>query len=134
MIRPSFLKLSPEIPSKGRPSQTSLQVKSNSLRPTQSIAGLALRVSVGSTAAWAPTKPIRVEGRRALMVSATRQSLRSEGVDVLMITSSNPPATRRQSSMPMPIGAQSSRRDPGTKAAGWANHVGYQYDVTSRRA
>ena len=52
----------PATSSSGRPSATSLQVKSNSLRPTQSMAGDAFNVSVGRTAACAPTKPILVSG------------------------------------------------------------------------
>ena len=34
----------------------------------------------------------------------------------------------------MSCGGQSSSLLSGTKAAGWASHVGYQNDVTSRRA
>ena len=71
---------------RSRPSATSLQVKSNSLRPTQSIAGDALSVSVGNTIVCAPTKPILVPGFCALMASATLQSFFSDGVEVLMMT------------------------------------------------
>ena len=41
-----------------------------------------LNVSVGNTAAWAPTKPIVVPGFCSLIASATRASLRREGVEV----------------------------------------------------
>ena len=50
------------------------------------MAGEALRVSVGSTAVWAPTKPIFVSGRWALMASAILLSFFSDGVEVLMMT------------------------------------------------
>jgi hypothetical protein len=70
----------------GRPSATSLQVKSNSLRPTQSMARDAFNVSAGNTAACAPMNPMVVSGRLALIASATRQSLRNDGVEVCRIT------------------------------------------------
>ena len=50
------------------------------------MAGEAFKVSVGSTAACAPTKPILVSGRFCLMASATLQSFFSEGVRVWMMT------------------------------------------------
>src|SRR6266550_4131152 len=62
-----------------RPSATSLQVKSNSLRPTQSIAGDAFNVSVGKTIVCAPTKPIFVSGFCDLIASATLQSSFCDG-------------------------------------------------------
>ncbi len=71
---------------RSRSSATSLQVKSNSLRPTQSIAGEAFSVSVGNTMVCAPTKPILVAGFCALMASATLQSFFNDGVEVLMMT------------------------------------------------
>ena len=71
---------------KSRPSATSLQVKSNSLRPTQSIAREALSVSVGNTIVCAPMKPILVPGFCALIASATLQSFLNDGVEVLMTT------------------------------------------------
>ena len=134
MILPSLRKLSPEMDSIGRSSQTSLHVKSNSLRPTQSIAEEAFSVSVGKTAVCAPMNPIFVSGRWALMASATLQSFFSDGVDVLMMTWLKSLAMRRVSWIPMLWGGQSSRREFGTRAAGWANQVGYQKEVTSRRA
>ena len=66
----------------GRSSAISLHVKSNSLRPTQSIAGDALSVSVGKTIVCAPTKPILVSGFCALIASATLRSFFSDGVEV----------------------------------------------------
>ncbi len=85
-ILPSLRCDSPLTSESGRPSATSLQVKSNSLRPTQSIAGDAFKVSVGSTAACAPTNPIVVDGFCSLIAAATFASLRSEGVEVWMMT------------------------------------------------
>jgi len=68
------------------------------------------------------------------MASATLQSFFSDGVDVLMMTWPKSLAMRKVSCMPMSWGGQSSSREFGTKAAGWANQVGYQKEVTSRRA
>jgi len=78
---------------------------------------------LGSTAAWAPTKPMRVPGRCALMASATaavvlkrwRRGIDDDQLEVL--------GDSRQPSIPMPCGGQSNRRLPGTIAAGWASHV-----------
>jgi hypothetical protein len=50
------------------------------------MAGEAFSVSLGNTAAWAPTKPIFVSGRFALMASATLQSFFREGVEVWTMT------------------------------------------------
>ena len=58
------------------------------MRPTQSIAGDAFSVSVGSTIVCAPTKPIFVPGFCALIASATLQSFFSDGVEVWMMTCS----------------------------------------------
>ncbi len=90
------------------------------------MAGDALSVSAGRTAAWAPTNPMVVSGRPALMASATLQSLPREGVEVWMMTWSQPCACRRHSAIPIACGGQSISFAPGTKAAGWASHVGYQ--------
>src|ERR1700690_3540805 len=109
-----------------RPSATSLQVKSNSLRPTQSIAGDALSVSVGNTIVWAPTKPIFVAGFCALMASATLQSFFNDGVEVLMMTWSKSFAMARHLGKSMPCGGQSSSFELGVSAAGCASQVGYQ--------
>src|ERR1700721_466147 len=48
----------PLIPAQSCPSATSLMVKSNSLRATKSSAVVALRLFSGSTATFAPMKPI----------------------------------------------------------------------------
>jgi hypothetical protein len=112
--------------SSGRPSATSLQVKSNSLRPTQSIAGDAFKVSVGKTIVCAPTKPIFVSGFCALMASATLQSFFSDGVEVLMMTWSKSFAMARHLARSMSCGGQSSSLEFGVSAAGCASQVGYQ--------
>ena len=111
---------------RSRPSATSLQVKSNSLRATQSMAHEALSVSVGRTIACAPTKPILVPGFCCLMASATLQSFFSDGVEVLMMTWSKSFAIARHLAMSMWCGGQSRSRLPGTSAAGCASQVGYQ--------
>src|SRR5580698_8115291 len=94
----------------------------------------ALRVSAGSTAACAPIKPIFTPGFCALIASATLQSFLSEGVEVLMMTWSKSLAMARHWGKSTLCGGQSRRREPGVSAAGCASHVGYQNEVTSRRA
>ena len=82
-ITPDALrKLSPSIRSGARPSANSLIVKSNSLRPTKSIAADAFRLSSGWTATLAPTKPTLSDGFASFIASATRTSLAKDGVEV----------------------------------------------------
>src|SRR6266568_7241806 len=116
----------PAIVESGRSSATSLQVKSNSLRPTQSIAGDAFNVSVGNTIVCAPTKPIFVSGFCDLMASATLQSFFNDGVLVLIMTWSKSLAMARHLATSTSCGGQSSKRELGVSAAGCASHVGYQ--------
>src|SRR5271170_661698 len=111
---------------RSRSSATSLQVKSNSLRPTQSIADDAFKVSVGKTIVCAPTKPILVSGFCALIASATLQSFFNDGVEVLMMTWSKSFAMARHLAMSMSCGGQSRNLEFGVSAAGCASHVGYQ--------
>src|SRR5580692_2238054 len=94
----------------------------------------AFNVSVGNTIVCAPIKPILVSGFCFLMASATLQSFFSDGVEVLMMTWSQSFAMARHWARSTLCGGQSSRREPGVSAAGCASQVGYQYDVTSRRA
>jgi hypothetical protein len=71
-----------------RPSATSRQVKSNSLRATKSTAGPACRLSVGLTATLAPTKPIFTAGLMSFINCATLASELNDGVEVWMMISS----------------------------------------------
>src|SRR5687768_17885504 len=64
-----------------RPPRSTLFPYTTLFRSTQSIAGDAFSVSVGSTAACAPMNPIVVEGFCSLIASATLQSFRSDGVE-----------------------------------------------------
>ncbi len=71
----------------GRPSATSLQVKSNSLRPTQSIAGGRLEgLGRQHRGVGADEADLAWSGFCCLMASATLQSFFSDGVEVLMMT------------------------------------------------
>src|SRR6516164_11667947 len=127
-------KLSPAIWRKGRPSATSLMVKSNSLSHTKSIAGDALRLSSGLTATAAPTRPILIRGFISRKASATLRSEAKEGVEVCRTRSSYFDAIGKISARRRPAGGASTSLLSGTSAAGWANHVGYQKERTSRRA
>ena len=73
-------------------------------------------------------------GFSALSVSATRTSEANEGVLVCMTQRSYCFASGRTSSTVRPSGGASTRREPGTSAAGWASQVGYQNERTSRLA
>src|SRR6266436_2962754 len=77
---PFARKLSPWIVSGGFPCAISLMVKSNSCRATNSIAFELESARSGSTATWAPTRPIRREGFSAFRASATRTSCANDGV------------------------------------------------------
>src|SRR5580698_8823434 len=94
----------------------------------------AFKVSAGKTIVCAPMKPIFVSGFCCLMASATLQSFLSEGVEVLMMTWSKSLAMARHWGKSTLCGGQSRRREPGVSAAGCASQVGYQKEVTSRRA
>src|ERR1039457_5982026 len=113
---------------RSRSSATSLQVKSNSLRPTQSIAVEALSVSAGKTIVCAPTKPILVVALCALMASATLQSFFNDGVEVLMMTWSKSFAMARHLCKSMSCGGQSSSLEFGVSAAGCASQAGYRLE------
>jgi len=109
-------------------------VKSNSFRATKSIAFEAESARSGLTATCAPTKPIRSSGFFSFSASATRTSWANDGVLVCSTASSYSAARGRMSSSVRSAGGASTRREPGTSAAGCASQVGYQNDRISRRA
>ena len=117
-----------------RPSETSAHAWSNSPTPTQSTARAAPSDAAGSTATWAPTMPTRTPGFSCFKRSATRTSLPNEGVLVCITTWSYSRASGATWSTVRPSGGASTRRLPGTSAAGWASQVGYQNERISRRA
>ena len=119
----------------GRPSATSAQAWSNSPTPTQSTAGAARRDASGSTAdVGADHAHAGALGFSRFKRSATRTSLPKEGVLVCITTWSYSRASGATCSTVRPSGGASTRRLPGTSAAGWASHVGYQNERISRRA
>ncbi len=67
---------------RSRPSATSLTVKSNSLRATQSTGTPWRRLSSGCTATFAPMKPILSAGLAPFSAAATRTSEPNEGDEV----------------------------------------------------
>ncbi len=122
------------MPASGRPCATSCTVKSNSLRATKSSAALARSEGPGATATAAPTMPTVSWGFSAFSASATLLSPAKDGVLVWITQRSYCRARGRTSSSVRPSGGASTRRDPGTSAAGWASQVGYQKERISRRA
>ena len=108
--------------------------KSNSAPATNSIAGEAASADSRATATWAPTKPMRSDGFASRSASATFTSCAKDGALVWSTARSYCRASGSTSSRLRPAGGASTRREPGTSAAGWASHVGYQNERTSRRA
>jgi hypothetical protein len=109
-------------------------VKSNSFPATKSSAAQDPSEASGATATAAPTMPIINRGFSALSASATRTSPAKDGVLVCMTQRSYCRASGRISSSVSPSGGASTSREPGTSAAGWASHVGYQKERISRFA
>ena len=109
-------------------------MKSNSFRATKLSAGAAPSDSAGATATAAPTIPIISEGFSALRAVATCASEAKEGELVCITQRSYWRASGRMSSRDSPSGGASTSFEPGTSAAGWASHVGYQNERISRRA
>jgi hypothetical protein len=106
------------MPASGRPCATSCTVKSNSLPATKASAALARSEGSGATATAAPTMPIMSAGFSALSASATLTSPAKDGVLVWITQRSYCRASGRTSSRVRPSGGASTRRDPGTRAAG----------------
>src|SRR3984957_2518653 len=117
-----------------RPSATSAAVKSNSSLATKSIAGEAWSDRSGWTATSAPTKPTRRSGFFPFSASATFTSPANVGELVCRIIRSCWSARVTMSSRVSPAGGASTSVLPGTRAAGWASQVGYQYERISRFA
>src|ERR1700722_15161937 len=117
-----------------RPSATSATVKSNSSLATKSMAGEAWSDRSGWTATLAPTKPTSRSGFFAFSASATFTSPVNVGELVCRIIRSCWSARVTMSSRVRPAGGASTSVLPGTRAAGWASQVGYQYERISRFA
>src|SRR5262249_24410142 len=126
--------LSPSIFSQGRPSATSLHVRSNSRRVTKSIAFDARSDGSGKTATCGPTKPMASFGFASFIASAVFTSARKDGVLVWMKHSSKSFDLEITVSNGTSAAGASMSVLSGTSAAGWASHVGYQDERTSRRA
>ncbi len=116
----------------GMSSATSLTVKSNSLRATKSTAVPAIRLFSGSTATFAPMKPILMFGLMALIISAVFTSDLNDGVEVCITTRSRFFNSGMMSANFRSCGGASINLLPSTSAAGWASQVGYQNERTSR--
>src|SRR3984957_18728677 len=98
------------------------------------MAGDARSERSGCTATFGPTKPIVTAGWSALSVSAIRTSPANVGELVCSTTRSCWRASGMMSGRVRPAGGASTSLLPGTRAAGWASQVGYQYERISRRA
>ncbi|MGF6368721.1 hypothetical protein OKW40_001471 [Paraburkholderia sp. RAU6.4a] len=98
------------------------------------MASVAVSELCGSTATFAPTMPISSDGLRFLRSWANNASVGKDGVLVWITTSSYCEAMSRAASTDRPSAVASSTRLSGTSAAGWASHVGYQNERTSRLA
>src|SRR5262249_25554834 len=118
----------------GRPSATSLQVKSNSLRQTKSIAGASFKLFSASTATLAPIRPALSLGLAAFSASTHFTSLLKEGTEGWTTTRAKSLAWGTASFRPIPAGGASISLEPGTSAAGWASQVGNQNERISRFA
>src|SRR5580700_10530130 len=88
----------------------------------------------GCTATFGPTKPIMIAGFSALRASATFTSPAKVGELVCRTAISYSRASGRTSSRVRLAGEASTSLLPGTRAAGWASQVGYQYERISRLA
>ena len=109
-------------------------VKSNSLRATNVTAPEARSAASGLTATAAPTMPMTSAGFSARSASATMTSDWNDGVLVCITQRSYCRASGSTSWSVSPSGGASTRREPGTSAAGWASQVGYQKERISRLA
>ena len=125
----------PATPASGRPWAISWMVKSNSAPATNSIAGEAASAPRARPPRAAPTKPIAQ--RRVLRLAAPRPPSRRRRTTACWCASRRGRTAARAGARRRgvrPSGGASTRREPGTSAAGWASQVGYQNERTSRRA